>query len=352
MLSAHHPDRYDFPRFREIVGTQRDSETVSHSRDLAGRRQARTLFEWIGTLRLEERLAKMNEFISTAETILFEKVGAKVLGQVIPSIEKDRTERSETIAEAQSLRVARWPLVRLLQAPFSAIGRLVHLRFGTPSVKGWLAPGTGIGEHLTGRGVGLTSALETSFATLQGLSPSMFQKNDLPKYWREEVSHTAIEDLAARLGGIARKREEAIRRRYANGGGPIGWLARFLLTVGALLWFPFGQPILATYLSPRTEYPLPELVVHLTGVPYLLQTLVFMALYYCLIWLALRWSTERGIDKLNERWNREENKEFSYSAVAMIWMSDLLEPFRHHRDRLLEMKLRIEEMEKKLFHEH
>ena len=86
-------------------------------------------------------------------------------------------------------------------------------------------------------------------------------------------------------------------REQLKMGGVVSAFFRTLLTVGALLWFPIIQPLLEAFLDGHTIRNLAFFAVRLFGVTYLLKSVTFLAIYFSLLWLILRWDTQRRIDK-------------------------------------------------------
>src|SRR5690606_28007053 len=104
------------------------------------------------------------------------------------------------------------------------------------------------------------------------------------------------------------------REQLAGRRGILAAPMRWLLTIGALLWFPLVQPILHAFLTTSdlafgswSEFAgawreLAGLVVGILSGEALLKSVSFLALWFLVIWLALRWNTQRRVNRLLARW--------------------------------------------------
>jgi len=134
--------------------------------------------------------------------------------------------------------------------------------------------------------------------------------------------------------------------RSAWVGAPFRWL----LTIGAILWFPFVQPILsqmlATHLS-ITRLATLALLVQVLGVDYLLKSAVFLFFWFLVLWLALRWNTQRTVARLVKKWAATDLAEpaVNLTTQSMQWMDDLLTPIREAEQRVLSLAQRVEEFD-------
>jgi hypothetical protein len=124
---------------------------------------------------------------------------------------------------------------------------------------------------------------------------------------------------------------------------------RWLLTVGAVLWFPFIQPILHGVLAVPGTHSIRSLViltVEVLGVNYLLSSCGFLILYFIALWLALRWNTQRRVARLLGNWQTTafSDPSLSLPAQTLQWMEQLLAPLRQARQRMESLASRAEAM--------
>jgi hypothetical protein len=153
------------------------------------------------------------------------------------------------------------------------------------------------------------------------------------------------------IATVARQRSVASSRADRNAGGQLADALRFLLTFGALIWFPFLQPILRNLIAHHgaTQPGTPSLTsvfVDMLGMSYLLNTLTFFIIYFSIIWLALRWDTQQRVARQFARWRKVENMDppLSLSGRTLEWIGGLLEPVRTAREAMEKLARRATEL--------
>jgi hypothetical protein len=182
----------------------------------------------------------------------------------------------------------------------------------------------------------LVSRLQAAFARLQQTHPavgSLFRHRCL---WDDAPAQQAVDDLHTRLCDTLERIRADANKQLGGSRAPGSWLVRTLLTVGAVLWFPLLQPLLEAYLSPGRAANLALLAVKLTSVTHLFTNLGFLAGYFLVLWLAIRWSTQRRVDRWLTRHQRLERpgEDLSLTGQVVAWMNDLLAPLRESHRRL------------------
>jgi len=122
-----------------------------------------------------------------------------------------------------------------------------------------------------------------------------------------------------------------------------------VFTLGALIWFPFLQPICHELLARagdahHVSRALPLLLVEIFNMNNLLDVLGFFFIYYTLIWLFLRWHTQRRIDR--SLWPSsppaDAQADLSLPAQVADWLSVLMAPIRVARQRLESLVRRVD----------
>ena len=183
--------------------------------------------------------------------------------------------------------------------------------------------------------------MQTTFAQMRQSDPSIGTLFGEQKLWDDFPAEMAANDLSHRISTtIQRQRDEAMHRIGAGGAfsiltAPIRWL----LTIGALLWFPLIQPILQRVLdgqihprlardrddhraAARRDVPaaqrrvLRDLVRRVVDDPALGHA-------------PPRESPDRAVDDIDLQ------SEFSLHGQVVRWIDDLLEPIkRQQRKRI------------------
>jgi hypothetical protein len=102
-----------------------------------------------------------------------------------------------------------------------------------------------------------------------------------------------------------------------------------------LIWFPFVQPILETLLASndlhwsfiRQTHELVVLCVRIFSVSELLQNVTFLSMYFFVLWVILRWDTQRRINRLIARW-KSDSSDLSLTMQTVRWLDELLSPIQ------------------------
>ena len=98
-----------------------------------------------------------------------------------------------------------------------------------------------------------------------------------------------------------------------------------------MIWFPIVQPVAEVLLSGsvvRTTGGIALLVVQLLGATYLLKSAGFLAIWFLVLWLILRWDTQRRINRMLSRWRQTDADDPARSlpTAVMNWVDELLDP--------------------------
>ena len=113
-----------------------------------------------------------------------------------------------------------------------------------------------------------------------------------------------------------------------------------------MLWFPFVQPILQTLMSEDIKHSTHDLVlmaVRIFSVNELLQNLTFLTMYFFLLWIILRWDTQRRVARFAGRW-KSDSSDLSVTTQTLRWLDDLLKPVREARQQAEALAKRAEKL--------
>ena len=82
------------------------------------------------------------------------------------------------------------------------------------------------------------------------------------------------------------------------------------------------------------------------GTDYLLRSATFLLIYYTVLWLALRWNTQRRVARLMSRWKAADYPDpgVNLAAQAMDWMDELTTPIRAARDRMQTLAQKVDQL--------
>jgi hypothetical protein len=75
------------------------------------------------------------------------------------------------------------------------------------------------------------------------------------------------------------------------------------------------------------------LVVRIFSVNELLQNMTFLTMYFFLLWVILRWDTQRRISRFLTRW-KQDSSDLSLIWQTVRWVDELLSPVKTARERM------------------
>ena len=336
LVSAQRPAQYDLPRLAAILSRQREADVVERSRQLAARRQAVTLLDWLDQQDLPGMAARAERLAIEAEELLNDQVGIPLLERAIPKLADDPAARLLVAEPAVSARLRRWPVVNAIDALLGPVAALVRKNLTA------IPPG---GEHspdayLAGRSV--ARRVQGTFARLQQAHPEVADAYRGRRLWEDLPADTAAAELRERLADAMDRRRAAATGRFGGRLGALLFPVRWGLTVGALLWFPFVQPLLSLGLRTTQSWAvflrdLGVLAVEIFSAQYLLTTLGFLAFYFLGLWAWLRFDAARRVGRQLSRAAPDEGP----AVEAVAWMDGLLAPLRDRAMRVRELSDRV-----------
>jgi len=348
LISAISPGRYELPRLRGLLSREKTQKAVRHSRELAGRRQDRSLLDWLAGQKLSERAERLGRLRSEAEELAAARLAVPLLEQVLPALTDDPASRQALADEILTDRVSRWPLVSLvhtLLAPLFVLIRTMGAKHAAPLQGAEVMADFYLKGAGGGSGWSAAQAVQSTFAQLRQSQPVLSTLYRTNKLWEDLPADSAATDLARRLSATLERQRVATRQRAAGRGGAWAAPIRWLLTIGALLWFPIIQPVLQLALNSPIDWsglgwhhwrPLLGMIVSVLGTDYLLRSAGFLAIYFLVLWLALRWNTQRRVARMSARWRsaNDPNPQLNLASQAMQWVDELTDAIRHAHDRM------------------
>jgi GTPase Era involved in 16S rRNA processing len=359
LISATHPERYDLPRLRGLLSRQKTEDVLRKSKELAVRRQDRSLLAWLREQQLDERAARLERLLREAEEAVAARVGEPLLERAIPRMLEDASARLAMTDEVLRARVARWPLVNLvhtLLSPLLAVWRSnaapAGPRFGAGGAESMVETYLGACD---GAGGGVARLVQTTFAQLRQSQPlvaTLYRHNRL---WEDMPAELAAGELRRTLAVTVERQRDVALQRLSGRNGVVAPLLRWLLTVGALLWFPFIQPVLEGMLKlPEIRWDwwtqgrnLAGLIVGVLSGESLLRNVTFLIIWFTVIWLALRWGTQRRVARFLARMRSPDERDpsLNLTAQAVQWMEGLLAPLRRSTEQTADLARRAAALE-------
>lgn len=328
MLSATHPELFDLPDLRQVLSRQKADDLVRSSQQLAVRQQDKSLSGWLAKQDLAGRAERANRLVTEAEELLGMRIGVPLLEQSLPALMDDPASRLALTDEVMSLRVARWPMVNLVQTVLTPVLAIVRRNVGATRSAGLPDAEALVQAHLQPRGVQVATLLRTVFAQLQQSQPDISRLYTDRKLWEDMYADTAAAMLRDSLTDAVAYHRQQVRKKLAGGRGMLTAPFRWLLTIGMLIWFPLAQPVVYRLLTESISQfikDLPLWAVQTFSVEFLLQNLTFLSMYFFVLWVILRWCTQRRIARFSTRWKTDSSIDSPSGRVAQ-WMDDLLMP--------------------------
>jgi len=345
MISAKSPESYELPKLREALRKQKSSDDVRQSKKLAGVRQDRALVRWLDDQQLPMRVRALQQMQEDAEDLAAARIGEPLLETVLPRLMDDPETRGALAEEILTERVAHWPVVRLIHTLLSPVFTL--LRGATSKNAAPLQSVDGLVEiAFKETRCAPADLIQTTFAQLRQTRPAIAELYSQHKLWEPVAAEMSAGELRRSLAATLRRQRDAAREKLSVGGAS-GAPIRWLLTIGALLWFPFIQPILKHVLVVdqsvwKSGAYLAEQLVEVLGVDYLLKSAGFLIIYFIALWLALRWNTQRQVTKLARAWRDGDAPDPAVNVFAQTieWLNNLSAPLRDAHERMESLSTR------------
>jgi hypothetical protein len=347
VISAISPAKFELPELRKVLMRAKGEAAVKESKELALRRQENSLLRWLGTQQLPVRAARLSRLREEAEELLGSRLGPALLERMTPRLANDSLARLAIADDVLEERVARWPIVNLVHTFFSPL--LVMAR-GMTSRQA-VSPGNAdsvVDACLRETDEPVATLVQSAFGQLRRSQPIVGELYVANVLWEAGPADAAAADLSRRLAQTLLRQRTAVRERLAGRGAWVGAPIRWLLTIGAILWFPFVQPILSMALAQNlsiTKLATAALLIQVLGVDYLLKSAVFLFIWFLVLWLALRWNTQRKVARLVKKWAATDLAEpaVNLTTQSMQWMDGLLAPIQQAEQRALSLAQRVEE---------
>jgi hypothetical protein len=351
LISAKSPAAFELPALRDLLSREKPADVVRDSKQLAAARQDQALFAWLDAQELPRRAERLGQLQRDAEELVAERVAGPVLDRIVPRLLDDPSTRFAMADEILQERVARWPIVNLIHTLLQPL--FVLLR---SSVSRGAAPMQGpeamVDAIIRESGESVGQRVQSAFAYLRQSQPAVAPLFEQNKLWEDMPADLAARSLRGVLADTVQRQRDAARQYLSGAGAIVGAPVRWLLTIGAMLWFPFLQPILSALLAstdPHTSvwtvhWPeLSRLIVLVLGVDYLWKSAGFLIIYYVALWLALRWNTQRKVGRLMTRWRAANfpDPTLNLATQTVQWMDGLIAPIAAAHDRMQSLADRV-----------
>jgi hypothetical protein len=327
-ISAQQPDKFDLPALRDTLSRDRAANDVRRARTLATGRRRATLLGWLESQRLDERLARANRVSAEARELAEQKLLGPIDTRVMPRLRDEATLRAEIVEAASRKRIARWPIVNVVDVILAPIAAALRR-----NVLGITSSRQNVRAIVADLTPPLDANVRTLFADVRRRDPTIADVYGPTPPWDDAESELRVADLTTRLADSVERRRTTIAERAGRGHGGATAPLRWLLTFGAALWFPIIQPLASVVLNPdyswtgwtwRTAWQL----VSLFGTVHLLNSAAFLAIYFVVLWATLRYLTARRTERLIARMDADDLDAggTTITATAEAWVDELFAP--------------------------
>ncbi|NLX12443.1 MAG: GTPase domain-containing protein [Phycisphaerales bacterium] len=349
MISALDSSLGELVALRESLAKDQSPQTIAQSSRLAAQRQVGSLLTWLEGQKMDRHLATLERLENDAREEVMARLGGPLIERMHRLID-DPTLHMGLADEAMDERVKRWPIVNVLHQLLGPMLSVLRYRLPIPRQRGLADIDTLVAPYLNAKEGPARQMLQATFAQLHQTHPMLSRLYRDNRWWGPEAAEQAVSELHRQLTATLNSRRDVLHHKYTKSGGAISASARILITWGALLWFPFVQPVLEAYLADGSLRNFALLFVRVLGATYLLQNVGLLAVYFLVIWLILKWHTQRHVDRLLEKWKEadEQDPEQSLAGTIMIWVQRMLAPISRTRQRMALLLQQSAELRRKL----
>ncbi len=352
LTNAKEPDQLDLPALRSTLANERSTRSVESSIELAGMRRRGSMLQWLRAQQLGEHAGRAQRLLENSQESLSARLAVPLAESVVPGIARNPAYRLEIADPVVARRMSRWPIVNVIQTTLSPLMLLVRKNLSAAKSVGIGVTSTSslVSAHLNGEVRPFADLIQVAFAQLRSVEPTIATLYAHQKLWEASAATDAANDLNLRLAAtIDRQRDAAVARLVERGGvftAPIRWL----LTIGAAIWFPLLQPLLehalVAPLSWSSVHDLAALLVPLLGAAYLLHSAAFLLIWFAVLWMLLRWQTLRRVNRLIVKWSRmsRTDDDLSLQATGLNWLEELMQPLQQYQARMQTLAGRLNDV--------
>jgi hypothetical protein len=270
-----------------------------------------------------------------AAELLAGRIGTPLIEKSLPGLAEDPASKLALTDEVLAARVSHWPMVNLVHLVLTPVLAVVRKNVGATRSATLPDAEALVDAHLRPNGSPVAVLVRNTFALLQQSNPQVSELYSNRRLWEDMSADGAAVQLRTTLTDTIEEQRQAVRNKLAGKAGALLAPLRWLLTIGALIWFPFVQPILDTLIAKNElswniihdTHEIVVLTVRIFSVNELLQNVEFLAMYFFILWVILRWHTQRRINRCVAKWKNDVS-DLSLTVQTMRWLDDMLGPVR------------------------
>ncbi|MDP8245126.1 MAG: GTPase domain-containing protein [Candidatus Hinthialibacter antarcticus] len=339
LTSALYPDRFEFNDLYQRLVRVHSAEEIARAKAQNLKSEFEKNIQRIQRqFAIDDRIETIDqalEYIQIQTSEHFSEAYFNAVRQRVLSLEPVNRRISAGVFYQ---RIDHWPILRTLFYPLSGLVSFIGGRFTfTPKSSDWAESPLDLLRH---DGESAAVKLQSIQSGLQTRYPKTLDAQPLPT----DLSHF----LERRFNALLRLYEDRVVERLSSDFQAPGALMKTLIFL-PLVWFPFMQPVLlhlfqdeTAWLSFSGVFEFGALLISLFGAGALLESLIFLILFYFLWLMALYARGTRkilmtGDETLRDVWYED-------------WLPSLIEffesPLQKRRAQWVDISAQIEEIER------
>ncbi len=344
LTSALYPDRYEFQELYKRLIRVHSAEEIARAKAQNLRAEFEKNIQRIDRhYSLDRRIQEIDQALDYVQSQTSEQFPDDYFSAVRQRVLSLEPVNRRISAGVFYQRIDHWPILRTLFYPLSGLVSFIGGRFTfTPKSSDWAETPLDLLKH---DGVSAAARLQSIQNGLQKLYPNSLESQPLP----DELSRS----LEQKFSGVLRLYEDRVVERLTSDFRAPGALMKTLIFL-PLVWFPFLQPILLHLLEDETAWlslsgavEIGALLISLIGAGAMLESLIFLVLFYFVWLMALYARGTRNIFMTGE----ETLRDVWYED----WLPSLVEffeaPLQKHRAQWVDISSQIKEIETDIHNE-
>lgn len=344
-ISTVKPEMSKLAELRQLLSRQKSEQEVRFARELAVRHRTRMIVQWADRQNLPQRAERLSGLGERVHVAVGERIHEPLMQQIY-QLMQDPVYHQAVLDMCLDEHMKRWPLLGVVQSVMSLFTSILRWRSGAQR-----AGGLGVDGVVSGalEEVGLGSRVCNVFSQLQRSDPEVLRLYRHLKLWEPSVADHWADVLSRQLvDRLSRQSRQVAAQLSGRSANSLMYSFRVLLTVGALVWFPIIQPLVQTLLEGTMQLSVAQLglgIVKILSVGALLSNVSFLLLWFFILWVLVRYSAQRKIERALERGGRLVADADSHSSADAleVWHRKLLEPITGRIERFQRL---IEQLER------
>ncbi|MDX9753035.1 MAG: GTPase domain-containing protein [bacterium] len=334
LISAMEPEKFDFPLIQdrlirihtphEILKAKAHNLKSEFSKNIQGMRSYYAL---------NDRIAEIDDALDALRIWVSKTFSEHYLQTVQERVAAIEPIQQRVSAGLFRRRVEGWPILRVLFYPLAGLTAYIAGRFSFLTTNREKEETTR--DLLRYDGDSASNRIQQIRLQLEDHYPTWASElGEMPPY---------AENVTGQFNRLLQRYEENLGERLSKGITPPSRLSKSVVIYTPLVWIPFLQPLLLQWAT-DSDTGLFSALIQLTGAGTLLESALFLLLYYLTVLVILyargaRRIQEEGKDEIQSLWHEQ----------FLPWIEDLLsQPIVELRQRWNAKKAELDTLEKEI----